>query len=146
MLLPAFSCPCPRHTYHCPLLLTPVHPILFYYFQRHRLSELTDQHQDLLGLLAQQEVELGVFRSALSAQVGAQQATPPHLTRWHGVACLLFYLHICFLPPLCLAVLLKAIACFIFTKWSLCLALILTKIVRCSVERQLCWRRRTNRS
>ena len=37
--------------------------------QRHRLSELSEQHSDLLGLLAQQEVELGVFRAVLGSQV-----------------------------------------------------------------------------
>jgi hypothetical protein len=67
-----------RYCDHTPLdppLLQPhpchitSHPFLHTSAQRHRLSELSEQHSDLLGLLAQQEVELGVFRAALSSQV-----------------------------------------------------------------------------
>ena len=37
--------------------------------QTRKLHELSEQHTDLLGLLAQQEIELSVFRSALNSQV-----------------------------------------------------------------------------
>lgn len=39
--------------------------------QRHRLQELQEQHNDLLGLLAQQEVELGVFKDKIK-EVGGK--------------------------------------------------------------------------
>ena len=39
--------------------------------QRRRLQDLQEQHADLLSLLAQQEVELGVFRSTIRKQVPA---------------------------------------------------------------------------
>jgi hypothetical protein len=39
--------------------------------QRKALHVLQDQHSDLLSLLAQQEVELAVFKSALERRVGA---------------------------------------------------------------------------
>lgn len=35
------------------------------------MRELQDQHADLLGLVAQQEVELSVFRCALEDRVGS---------------------------------------------------------------------------
>jgi hypothetical protein len=37
-----------------------------------RFAELQEQHSDLLGLLAQQEVELGVFRGTLLQSAGGQ--------------------------------------------------------------------------
>ena len=40
-------------------------------FQRRRLQELQEQHNDLLGLLAQQEVELGVFKDKMK-EVGGK--------------------------------------------------------------------------
>jgi len=46
--------------------------ILIFFFQRKRLYELQEQHADLLGLLAQQEVELSVFKSALGSKLGAE--------------------------------------------------------------------------
>jgi hypothetical protein len=36
------------------------------------LSALQEQHSDLLGLLAQQEIELSVFRAALEAKLGTE--------------------------------------------------------------------------
>jgi hypothetical protein len=38
--------------------------------ERRRLSALQEEHADLLGLLAQQEVELKVFRDALESEAG----------------------------------------------------------------------------
>ena len=40
--------------------------------ERRRFAELQEQHSDLLGLLAQQEVELGVFRGTLLQRAGGQ--------------------------------------------------------------------------
>ncbi len=39
--------------------------------QRRRLHTLQEDHSDLLGLLAQQEVELLAFRKVLSTEAGA---------------------------------------------------------------------------
>lgn len=37
------------------------------------MSALQEQHSDLLGLLAQQEVEMGVFRQALEDKLSASE-------------------------------------------------------------------------
>ena len=39
--------------------------------QRKRLSSLREQHEELLGLLAQQELELKIFRTQLLEQCGS---------------------------------------------------------------------------
>jgi hypothetical protein len=44
---------------------------ILYFLQRRKLLDLQEEHSDLLCLLAQQEVELGVFRSALMKHAGA---------------------------------------------------------------------------
>ena len=41
--------------------------------QRRRYLELQEQHADLLGLLAQQEVELSVFRGVLEQSSGGDE-------------------------------------------------------------------------
>ncbi len=41
--------------------------------QKRKLSVLQEQHSDLLGLLAQQEVEMGVFRQALEDKLSATE-------------------------------------------------------------------------
>jgi hypothetical protein len=43
--------------------------------QRTRLHNLQEQHTDLLGLLAQQEVELQTYRHSLSEIGGSQACT-----------------------------------------------------------------------
>jgi hypothetical protein len=48
---------------------------LFSFLQRRKLLELQEEHSDLLGLLAQQEIELTVFRSSLHSHCGAQAVT-----------------------------------------------------------------------
>ena len=40
------------------------------YFQRSKLAALQEQHSDLLGLLAQQDVELSVFREVIQSRLG----------------------------------------------------------------------------
>jgi hypothetical protein len=41
--------------------------------QRSKLATLQEQHSDLLGLLAQQDVELSVFRDTIQNRLGAAQ-------------------------------------------------------------------------
>lgn len=38
--------------------------------QRHKLAALQEQHAELLSLLAQQDVELTVFRDAIQSKLG----------------------------------------------------------------------------
>ena len=49
----------------------PSSPLPPFPYQRRRLADLQEQHNDLLSLLAQQELELAVFRSKLEAKAGA---------------------------------------------------------------------------
>ena len=46
--------------------------VTFFISQRKRLHALQEQHSDLLGLLAQQEVELSVFKAALGDKLGSE--------------------------------------------------------------------------
>ena len=46
--------------------------VTFFISQRKRLHALQEQHSDLLGLLAQQEVELSVFKAALGEKLGSE--------------------------------------------------------------------------
>jgi hypothetical protein len=41
--------------------------------QRSKLASLQEQHSDLLGLLAQQDVELSVFRDTIQNRLGVQE-------------------------------------------------------------------------
>jgi hypothetical protein len=43
--------------------------------QRRRLQQLQEQHNDLLSLLAQQDLELSVFRSTLEGKLGPRAVT-----------------------------------------------------------------------
>jgi hypothetical protein len=52
----------------CPYQLSIILPP-----QRSKLATLQEQHSDLLGLLAQQDVELSVFRDTIQSRLGAAQ-------------------------------------------------------------------------
>lgn len=41
--------------------------------QRSKLAALQEQHSDLLGLLAQQDVELSVFRETIQNKLGSNE-------------------------------------------------------------------------
>ena len=49
--------------------------MLFLVFQKKKFHSLEEQHTDLLGLLAQQELELSVYRQAISDKVGDSGAS-----------------------------------------------------------------------
>jgi len=45
----------------------------FFLPQRNKLASLQEQHSDLLGLLAQQDVELSVFRELIQSRLGSSE-------------------------------------------------------------------------
>lgn len=46
-----------------------------YNLQRKKLDELQEEHSDLLGMLAQQEVELSIFKRKLLLSLGPDKIT-----------------------------------------------------------------------
>ena len=60
----------PGHSNAQPFLLLLLLSLSLYCIQRRKLYILQEQHNDLLSLLAQQELELSVFRELLDARAG----------------------------------------------------------------------------